>query len=173
MMECRRARSYLVCSVITVAVATTACGTRRPPRLPGATPPASSAAALPEPGALGSAVVDSALALQGAPYRNGGAAPPGFDCSGFVQYVFAEHGVVLPRSAREQFDATVAVPPDEVQPGDLVFFETVDRGPSHVGIVVRDGLFVHAPSGNGVVRVERLTAEYWSKRYLGARRVKQ
>mgnify|MGYP006272712653 CR=1 FL=1 len=117
------------------------------------------------------ALIDTALALRGTPYRNGGSDPSGFDCSGFVQYVFHQHGVALPRETREQFDVGAGVAAADVQPGDLVFFETVHAGPSHVGIVLDRDWFVHAPSSNGVVRVERYTGSYWSKRYLGARRV--
>jgi cell wall-associated NlpC family hydrolase len=165
------ARSQLISTVLALVVSATGCGRRTPPRLPGTVAPASPGKSDVAPDRRLAAVVESALALQGTPYRNGGTAPTGFDCSGLVQYVFAQQGIALPRSAREQFDATVAVPRDAVAPGDLVFFETVGRGPSHVGIVVGDDWFVHAPSGSGVVRLERLSAQYWSKRYLGTRRV--
>ena len=101
----------------------------------------------------------------------GGDDPRGFDCSGFVQWVFARHGTSLPREVREQYDAGTPIDRDEIQAGDLVFFETVSRGPSHVGIALGDGEFVHAPSSRGVVRVESYTTEYWSRRWIGARRV--
>jgi cell wall-associated NlpC family hydrolase len=116
-------------------------------------------------------LVDTALGFRGTPYRNGGSDPSGFDCSGFVQYVFAQHATRLPREAYEQFLAGLAISLDEVQPGDLVFFETVARGPSHVGVAIGANQFVHAPSSNGVVRVERYTASYWSTRFIGARRI--
>jgi cell wall-associated NlpC family hydrolase len=116
-------------------------------------------------------LLTTALGLRGTPYRNGGADPSGFDCSGFVLYVFAAHGYRLPRETQAQFTAGRPVDRGEVQPGDLVFFETVSRGPSHVGIALGGDEFVHAPSSRGVVRVERYTTSYWARRWVGARRV--
>ena len=115
----------------------------------------------------------TALALRGTPYRNGGSEPTrGFDCSGLVQWVFAQHGAALPRETREQYEAGQTIRQDDVQPGDLVFFETVSKGPSHVGIALGGGDFVHAPSSRGVVRVESyVKSEYWSRRWLAARRI--
>jgi|SRR4051812_14215844 cell wall-associated NlpC family hydrolase len=152
----------------TLAVLTGACAsTGNVPRpFPS---PAGSASAVPAPPR--SSVVDTALAFRGVPYRNGGADPSGFDCSGFIQYVFAQHGIALPRAVEEQFDQGKKVKPRDLESGDLVFFKTVSRGPSHVGMIVGDDQFVHAPSSKGVVRVERLSAEYWSKRFIAARRV--
>jgi cell wall-associated NlpC family hydrolase len=112
-----------------------------------------------------------ALGYRGVPYRNGGSDPSGFDCSGFVQYVFKQVGALLPRQVFEQFQVGIEVGRDEVQPGDLVFFQTVSRGASHVGLAIGDGQFVHAPSSNGVVRVEALASRYWSSRFVGARRI--
>ena len=122
-------------------------------------------------GAEGYAISATALALRGTPYRNGGADPAGFDCSGFVKYVFEQHGVALPRDTRRQFEAGSDVDSAALQPGDLVFFTTVAPGASHVGIAVGGDQFVHAPSSVGVVRVERLSAQYWASRFIGARRV--
>jgi cell wall-associated NlpC family hydrolase len=116
-------------------------------------------------------VVDTALRLRGVPYRNGGTDPSGFDCSGFTQYVFARHGVMLPREVRDQFHEGSRIKLSRVQPGDLVFFHTVARGPSHVGIVIGDDEFIHAPSSAGVVRIERLSSTYWSRRFIAARRI--
>ena len=116
-------------------------------------------------------VVGTALSLRGSPYRNGGSDPQGFDCSGFTQYVFAQYGVALPREVREQFGKGRAVSPDEVAPGDLLFFSTTAPGPTHVGIAIGGDSFVHAPSSTGVVRVERLGSSYWAPRYIGARRL--
>ena len=116
-------------------------------------------------------VVGTALSLQGAPYRNGGADPSGFDCSGFVAYVFAQQGFALPRTVSEQYDAGRDVAPRSVAPGDLVFFTTVAPGASHVGIAISADEFVHAPSSSGVVRVERFSAPYWTRRFVAVRRV--
>jgi peptidoglycan DL-endopeptidase CwlO len=117
------------------------------------------------------AVVGTALSLRGVPYRDGGASPGGFDCSGFTQYVFAQHGVTLPRGVREQFRIGRSIRPKDLEAGDLIFFTTTDPGASHVGIAVGGDEFVHAPSSAGVVRVERLSSSYWSARFVGARRV--
>ncbi len=112
------------------------------------------------------------MSLRGAPYRNGGADPSGFDCSGFVAFVFGQHGVLVPRSTAEQFAATRRIDSRSLEAGDLVFFSTSAPGPSHVGIAISPEEFVHAPSASGVVRVERLGASYWASRFLGARRVR-
>jgi peptidoglycan DL-endopeptidase CwlO len=117
------------------------------------------------------AVVGTALSLRGEPYRDGGDGPGGFDCSGFTRYVFAQHGVTLPRGVREQFRVGRNIRPRDLEPGDLIFFKTTEPGASHVGIAVGGDEFVHAPSSAGVVRVERLSSSYWSARFVGARRV--
>lgn len=119
----------------------------------------------------GDAVAETALSLQGSPYRNGGADPAGFDCSGFVEYVFARHGVWMPRTVREQFQMGRTVKADALHPGDLVFFDTGGSPASHVGVMIDSGRFVHAPSSRGQVRVESLAARYWAQRFVGARRV--
>src|SRR5258706_9548637 len=119
------------------------------------------------------ALVGTALALRGVPYRDGGADPKGFDCSGFTQYVFAQYGVPLPRAVREQFRFGKNVKAGDLEPGDLVFFTTTEPGASHVAIAVGTDQFVHAPSSTGAVRVERLSSSYWATRFVGARRVTQ
>jgi cell wall-associated NlpC family hydrolase len=116
-------------------------------------------------------LLSTALEFLGVPYRNSGSDPSGFDCSGFVQWVFGRHGLMLPREVRDQYQVGRPVDLDEVREGDLLFFETVARGASHVGIALADGRFVHAPSSKGVVRVEPYTASYWARRFVGARRV--
>jgi cell wall-associated NlpC family hydrolase len=130
---------------------------------------------LPGPGAsaISAEIIATALALRGTQYRNGGSEPTGgFDCSGLVQWVFAQHGTAVPRETREQYAIGKKIDEDDVRPGDLVFFETVSKGPSHVGIALGGGEFVHAPSSRGVVRVESYEkSEYWSERWLGARRI--
>lgn len=118
------------------------------------------------------AIVSTALALTGTRYRNGGSDPAGFDCSGFVQWTFNQNGVRLPREVRTQSQVGTRVELSRVEPGDLLFFETVSRGPSHVGIAIGGGEFVHAPSSRGVVRVERYGSSYWAQRFLEARRVR-
>ena len=136
-------------------------GTRTAPSAPGA-PDA--------PEIDGYAISSTALSLRGAPYRNGGSDPQGFDCSGFVHYVYTQHGVQMPRSVRQQFGVGHDVQPAVLEPGDLVFFSTVAPGASHVGIAVGGDQFVHAPSTSGVVRVENLSSQYWASRFVGARR---
>jgi cell wall-associated NlpC family hydrolase len=121
-----------------------------------------------------SELVMQAMNFLGVPYRRGGnSAYEGFDCSGFTRHVF-EHsiGLVLPRRAQEQ--ATEAgldkVARTELKPGDLVFFNTMRRAFSHVGIYIGDGRFIHAPATGGEVRVEDMRQAYWAKRFDGARR---
>jgi cell wall-associated NlpC family hydrolase len=121
------------------------------------------------------AISGTALALRGAPYKNGGDNPSGFDCSGFVWYVFDRHGVRLPRTVTELFLTGTRVDAIDLRPGDLVFFDTVHGAPpnlaTHVGISIGGEEFVHAPSTAGQVRVERLGSSYWAPRFLGARRM--
>lgn len=158
----------------------------RPFPTPGPRPPAASTgnpaapdrpvapadpATLPAGTADGYSISTTALSLRGAPYRNGGTDPAGFDCSGFVKYVFEQYGIAMPRDVRRQFDVGSTVDTSSLEPGDLVFFSTVAAGASHVGIAVGGDQFVHAPSSSGVVRVERLSARSWSARFVGAKRV--
>jgi len=142
-----------------------------PPESP--TPPGSPPAprSSPRPVFDGYALVGSALALRGAPYRNGGADPSGFDCSGFTQYVFGQYGISLPRDVREQYRFGKSVKPEELTAGDLIFFTTTESGASHVAIAIGGDEFIHAPSSAGVVRVERLSSTYWAPRFVGAKRV--
>lgn len=115
------------------------------------------------------------LELVGINYRLGGTNPDsGLDCSGFVQIVFRDSlGKLLPRTAREQSQVGDEVSRHELKPGDLVFFNTMRRAFSHVGIYLGDNHFVHAPRTGGEVRVEDMSQGYWVKRYNGARRVLQ
>ena len=123
------------------------------------------------PAALRYNVTGTALNLRGTPYKNGGSDPNGFDCSGFVKYVFEQNGVSVPRTVGDQYRLGKQIDATQLEPGDLVFFTTVTPGASHVGIVIGGDEFVHAPSTTGQVRVERLSASYWSVRLIGARRV--
>jgi cell wall-associated NlpC family hydrolase len=121
-----------------------------------------------------SEAVMTAMNFLGVPYRRGGnSAEQGFDCSGFTRHVFENSiGLVLPRRSHEQ--ATQAgllkVARDELRPGDLVFFNTMRRAFSHVGIYVGEGRFIHAPATGGEVRVEDMRSAYWARRFDGARR---
>ena len=138
-----------------------------PPSAPGRAEPV-----VPRAGnADGYSLSSAALSLRGAPYRWGGTDPNGFDCSGLVSYVFGQHGLQMPREARDQFKVGRNVPRDRLEPGDLVFFTTIAPGASHVGIAIGGDQFVHAPSERGVVRVEQLTTQYWASRFIGAKRV--
>jgi cell wall-associated NlpC family hydrolase len=109
----------------------------------------------------------AALSLVGTKYVFGGATPKGFDCSGFVQYVFASLGLRIPRTADAQYYASESTS-GPLAPGDLVFFQTYEPGPSHVGIYLGNGKFVHS-AGQGV-KVDLLSDSYYSTRYLGATR---
>ncbi len=118
---------------------------------------------------LAQTLTRSALRFLGTPYVFGGDSPSGFDCSAYVQHVFAMVGISLPRTADAQYDAgrpAVGGP----RPGDLVFFQTYAEGPSHVGIYLGKGKFVHASSSHGVM-VSNLSESYWAARYLGAKRL--
>lgn len=111
-----------------------------------------------------------ALRLKGAPYRWGGASPDGVDCSGFIQEVFRMAGHPIPRRADEQFQATAPIPDGGPRPGDLVFFTTEAPGPSHVGIYLGEGLFLHASTSRGVTE-DRLDNPWFARRFLGTRRL--
>ena len=121
----------------------------------------------------GRAIAQFALGFRGVPYRLGGADPGGFDCSGLVQYVFAQYGVAVPRVVEQQYEVGDKIRPSDIQPGDLIFFNTKTRGrsASHVGIALGQDSFVHAPNSSGVVRIEALGQGYWGSRYVGARRI--
>ena len=154
--------------VLLLAVGTAACSARRPPAT-SANPPTvvSTVAAT----SIGPALIATALGLRGTPYLDGGSGPKGFDCSGFVQYVFAQHGIVLPRNVAGLYVRGRGISREAILPGDLVFFQTVSPGASHVGIALESGRFIHAPSSTGVVRIEQYTSSYWGPRYIGARRL--
>jgi len=109
--------------------------------------------------------------LYGVPYKSAGKTPKGFDCSGFTHYVFEKLGVELPASSADQFKMGEPVAKKDLQPGDLVFFSTNGRSVSHVGIYIGDGTFVHSESGRGVVNTKLNDPHYWSKRYVGAKRI--
>ena len=119
-------------------------------------------------------MVLTSMNFLGVPYRRGGnTEETGFDCSGFTRHIFeGSVGLVLPRRADEQAKAAglLSINRQELKPGDLVFFNTMKRTFSHVGIYVGEGKFIHAPRTGGEVRVEDMRFAYWAKRFTGARR---
>lgn len=115
-------------------------------------------------------IISNAMQYIGVPYVFGGTTPGGFDCSGYVRYVFANAGISLPRTADVQYEVGTPVSSSDLRAGDLVYFSTYEPGPSHVGIYLGDGNFIHASSSRGV-RVDSISGYYWSDCYIGARRV--
>ena len=114
-----------------------------------------------------------ALTLLGTPYRYGGSKPAtGFDCSGFVRFVFGEaFQLDLPRRSQDMRNIGSRLSIDAVEPGDLLFFNTLGQPWSHVAIAIGDGQFVHAPARGGRVRIEKIADPYWTRRFSGARRI--
>lgn len=119
-------------------------------------------------------MVIAAMNFVGVPYRRGGNTfESGFDCSGFTRHIFELGlGLVLPRQADDQAGAKnlVSIDKAELRPGDLVFFNTLQRTFSHVGIYIGDGRFIHAPRSGSEVRIENMRYAYWAQRFTGARR---
>ena len=148
-------------------------GLADPDKVPAAVPP-SEYAFVQTVRDKASDMVLSAMNFLGVPYRRGGiSAERGFDCSGFTRHVFEMSlGLVLPRRVDEQASAPglAKIKRDELKPGDLVFFNTLKRTFSHVGIYIGEGKFIHSPRPGGEVRVEDMRYAYWSKRFTGARR---
>lgn len=120
-----------------------------------------------------SELVVTAMGFLGVPYKRGGNSfDQGLDCSGFVRLIYEQTaGLVLPRRSAEQAAATQPIDKSELQPGDLVFFNTLRSAFSHVGIYVGDNKFIHSPRSGAVVRVEDMRVGYWQQRFDGARRV--
>ena len=120
-----------------------------------------------------SELVVNAMGFLGVPYKRGGnSAETGFDCSGFVRAMYEQTvGLLLPRRADQQAAATQVIDKKELQPGDLVFFNTMRRNFSHVGIYVGDNKFIHSPRSGSEIRVEDMGVAYWKRRFNGARRV--
>jgi cell wall-associated NlpC family hydrolase len=118
-------------------------------------------------------LINNAMQLIGVRYRWGGNTPQsGLDCSGFVRYVFNDtFGFLLPRKSSQMSKVGLQIGKEELQPGDLVFFNTMRHAFSHVGIYVGDNKFIHAPSRGKSIRVDDMTKVYWEKRYNGARRL--
>lgn len=124
-------------------------------------------------GQAASELVVTAMGFLGVPYRRGGNSfETGLDCSGFVRAIYHQTvGLLLPRQAAEQAQATREIAKEELRPGDLVFFNTLRRAYSHVGIYIGEGKFIHSPRPGGQVRVEDMQMSYWKTRFNGARRV--
>jgi cell wall-associated NlpC family hydrolase len=118
-------------------------------------------------------LVSTAIGFLGIPYlRGGNSAETGFDCSGFVRAIYKETiGLVLPRTADQQASTTQKINKNELKPGDLVFFNTLKRSFSHVGIYLGEGKFIHSPRSGATVRIEDMRIPYWNVRFDGARRV--
>ena len=118
-------------------------------------------------------LVFNAMGFMGVPYKRGGnTVETGFDCSGFVRAMYEQSiGLILPRRAEQQAAATQNIDKSELKPGDLVFFNTMRRTFSHVGIYVGEGRFIHSPKPGAEVRVESMSLDYWQRRFDGARRV--
>jgi cell wall-associated NlpC family hydrolase len=136
---------------------------------PGAVADAGTSQATPA-GRAAAALVDAALAMLGQPYRFGGFAPGGFDCSGLVSYAARSAGIPLPRTAQEQLASGRPVARGELRAGDLVFMHLSGKE-LHVGIVVGEAHFVHAPSSGGWVRIDSLAAAPYAQGFLAARRL--
>ena len=117
-------------------------------------------------------VIKISRSLLGTPYRFGGITPEGFDCSGFINYVYRNAlGLTLPRMAKDLRHSGVAIPVSDLRPADLVFFKIERQKPLHVGIYLGQGRFIHAPSSGGRVNIQELEMNYWKDRFLGARRL--
>lgn len=114
-------------------------------------------------------LVADALRFLGTPYEWGGESPGGFDCSGFIQYVFKMNGIHLPRTVSAIWNYGISV--EQLRVGDLVFFETYKKGPSHVGIYIGGGKFIHTSSDG--VEISNMNMLYWRKNYLGAKKIVQ
>ncbi|MBB4823571.1 cell wall-associated NlpC family hydrolase [Sporosarcina luteola] len=119
------------------------------------------------------AILETATSLKGIKYSYGGTTTAGFDCSGYVSYVFKQHGISLARTTSGMYSSGSSIDKDELVEGDLVFFNTTGKGVSHVGIYIGDGNFAHASTSKGV-RVDALDdPHYWGKRYIGAKRISE
>jgi len=157
---------YLLPVILTILL--TGCAGIRPQTAPRdtAAPNDSPSKILPS---AAQAFIDAALAMRGEPYRYGGEAPGGFDCSGLVSYAAKQAGFRIPRTAEEQLQSGIPVKRDALQPGDLVFMRIPRK--LHVGIATGDGKFVHAPSTGGRVRVDPLDAQPYRDGFVAARRI--
>lgn len=118
-----------------------------------------------------SSLIATAKKYIGTPYVFGGTTPKGFDCSGYLQYIFAKHGINIPRTADAQYNlGKRAASLKELVPGDLVFFSTYEPGPSHCGLYLGNNKFIHASSSKGI-RIDEMTDGYWQPRYIGGKHI--
>jgi cell wall-associated NlpC family hydrolase len=124
-------------------------------------------AAAPDP--VRSRIVFTALQMVGVPYRYGGSTPDGFDCSGLVQYAYRNAGLSVPRTSRDQLNASAPVPLERASPGDLLFFQSEDF--SHVGIYLGEGRFVHAPATGRTVSIASFNDAYYRRNFVRAGRM--
>lgn len=129
------------------------------------------AGAVSSSGSIGSQIVEFAKQYLGTPYVWAGSSPSGFDCSGFVSYVMKNFGYSVNRTAASMYSNGTAVDKSELQPGDAVFFASSSESIGHVGIYIGDGEFIHSSSGCGYVTISGLDESYYSRMYVGARRI--
>jgi cell wall-associated NlpC family hydrolase len=176
--ECGRIGIVLACTLVLQGCASTAPSTPSLPPLgdmPSSEHPIDTV--LPRtpsagaPSSIGSEIVIRAISLIGAPYRFGGSGPTTFDCSGLVKFVHQEIGIVVPRTAAQQFQAASPVALDELEPGDLLFFKISGKRISHVAIYAGSGRFVHAPQTGRPIEMRALDDEYYRPRLAGAGRM--
>jgi cell wall-associated NlpC family hydrolase len=161
-------------ALVCIAAALAACASRPP--VPAASAPAAQTAPQPElPNQRAADVVLTAMGFLDTRYSLGGTSvEQGFDCSGFTRHVYSQvFGLPLPRRSEDQAQARTlrGIDRDALAPGDLVFFNTLQRSFSHVGIYLGDGKFIHAPRAGSAVRVENMRLAYWARRFDGARRL--
>jgi cell wall-associated NlpC family hydrolase len=148
------------CGLFAFAVMVSGCGLGRPYK--NSMPPSMGTAAL----------LQTARSQLGIPCHAGGDSPlKGFDCSGFTQWVFRQHGIPLPRQSYEQYRIGQQVKSGKLRSGDLVFFDVEKQGASHVGIYMGQGWFIHCSGTGGHVQKDNLGKTYWQEHYLGARRI--
>ena len=150
----------------------TVAGCASTPRAPAGTRQSSAEAPRKAPVDRSEALLMALMAL-GVDYQMGGrSGATGFDCSGLVAYVYEEaYGIRVPRTVLGQSATGIAVSAEDLEPGDLVFYDTLGHPYSHVGIYLGDGKFVHAPKTGSTVRIENLRSAYWTRRFTGARRI--
>ena len=164
----RPIRRYVLGCVLALGVCASARSTDTPP-----VEPATALAKLHDFTSHASELALRAMGMLGIRYKYGGNTPEnGLDCSGLVRYVFKQAwGADLPRTSREISQVGQHINQQDLRPGDLVFYNTLRRGFSHVGIYLGDKKFIHSPSAGGEVRIESMELGYWKKRFSGARRM--